>query len=279
LQKTTFLTFCSFSGMGYQALIDAGFQSVGTIFSKTFYSDVCRLEDDYRRELNSPFFQIYETTKRFPISKVEQAELLISSIPPKYYELFIQALKNAKSSYFIWDIGKEVSKRDLSAISAFLEWNLWDIALIKDCSTRLGIPYRDTRFILVGKKGHDLVLMPSQKEMKCFDNLIDLIKPTGPIFIPCKDSSGNLYHKEQRPWSHVSIPDKNILLERTLGIKYGASYYLLGGKVHRLTDKDTKAILKNPDLPFNVRKDSEKVFFHLREMPYLMWQDYIERII
>lgn len=273
---TNFISLNLFSGLGVDALQSLGFEYLGDCDSKLLRGYYSSLDDDDKKNFVSSY---NHNLQRFNASTPPQADWCISCVDISQFRILVDLLKDSKSKFFIWQIPK-IDNRLLQQASALLEFRGWDIMLIKgDSSTRLGIRYSDSRNIMIGKKDDDLVLLDSSKIPLPILKLEEIIGTShDEDYIECFEYN-TYYHKEPRPWSHVAFPDENNCLpECKLGWKYGAIYYIINNKVHRLTENNIVNLFDHRKLTFPIYRREEKVMWHLREIPYKMWVDYIRRM-
>jgi len=275
MNVTNFISFFNFSGQGINALESKGASLLADIHSRNALGWIRGHDEDYQPNLESPY---NSRLNKVIATDAPKAECLITSAPLAVNESVTQIIKKSKPKYFIWDLGGKYTQAMLKKISAVLEFNGYDLMFIKDSSERLGIPYRDTRYIMLGKREEDIILLPSSREKACLNNLDFYFNIKNDREADLVELNGVLYQEEVRPWTHVCVPDGNILIEKTLGHKYGCIYYVINDKVHRVTAQECSLLLEQGRLNLNI-KNAYEVYLQLREMPYLMWLDYIERLI
>ena len=275
MNVSNFISFFHFSGQGIKALESKASVLLADIHSRNALGWIRSHDDEIQPNFESPYNC---KLNKIIATEAPKSECLITSAPISIHESVTQIIKKSKPKYFIWDLGNKYTQVLLKKVSAVLEFNGYDLMFIKDSSERLGIPYRDTRYIMLGKREEDIILLPSAREKSCLNDLNFYFNTKNDREANLVELNGVLYQDDVRPWTHVCVPDGNILLEKTLGHKYGAIYYVINDKVHRMTAQECSMLLEQERIKLNIKNPYE-VYLQLREMPYLMWLDYIERLV
>lgn len=271
-----FITFRMFSNAGSKALEDiTKAVHLADINSKKFNGWISSQEDDIHQY--KAF--CYPTTAQKMVSDAPLADCLVTCADLIHYDIVKDILKQSKSKYLLWFIGKSFIKNDLKMASAFLEFMGYDLILFKDSSLRVGIPYNDERFFLLGKLNEDLIIMPEMQKFEVDKSLISHFNISRDPDANIIDVNGVTYYRSLRPWNHISIVNDGVLDEKTLGWKYGASYYCINDKCHRITSKELASFLGQDDIKFSVPRPITKVYYMLKEPPYKMWEDIIKRLL